>query len=131
MKPEHVEPPQIPASTEPVTDAGLTSAGPASEASAASAASVPASSDAPWLLRGVGVVAVIGAVGMGLMWSKLNGIQEQLALQSADTGSKAVEAKAASKQAEELARETAARLAVTDAKLSEVALQRTQLEELM
>jgi uroporphyrin-3 C-methyltransferase len=86
---------------------------------------------APWLLRGIGVVAVIGAVGMGLMWSKLNGIQEQLALQSADTGSKAVEAKAASKQAEELARETAARLAVTDAKLSEVALQRTQLEELM
>jgi uroporphyrin-3 C-methyltransferase len=35
------------------------------------------------------------------------------------------------KQAEELARDTAARLAVTDAKLSEVALQRAQLEDLM
>ena len=35
------------------------------------------------------------------------------------------------KQAEELARDTAARLAVTDAKLSEVSLQRAQLEDLM
>lgn len=134
MKPEHVEPPPIPASNEPVTEP-VTNSGPASAAApdvaVATPAAVSASSDTPWLLRGVGVVAVIGAVGMGLMWSKLNGIQEQLALQSADTGSKAVEAKAASKQAEELARETAARLAVTDAKLSEVALQRTQLEELM
>jgi hypothetical protein len=42
-----------------------------------------------------------------------------------------VEARVTSKQAEELARETAARLSVTDAKLSEVALQRSQLEELM
>ncbi|MBU3648417.1 MAG: hypothetical protein FGM56_10125 [Limnohabitans sp.] len=84
-----------------------------------------------WLMRGIGAVAVIGAVGSGLMWAKLTGIQEQLARQSADTGSQAVEARVTSKQAEELARETAARLAVTDAKLSEVSLQRSQLEELM
>jgi uroporphyrin-3 C-methyltransferase len=84
-----------------------------------------------WLMRSIGVLAVVGAVGSGLMWAKLSGIQEQLARQSADTGSQAVEARVTSKQAEELARETAARLAVTDAKLSEVALQRSQLEELM
>ncbi len=84
-----------------------------------------------WLTRAIGVVAVVGAVGSGLMWAKLSGIQEQLARQSADTGSQAVEARVTSKQAEELARETAARLAVTDAKLSEVSLQRSQLEELM
>jgi uroporphyrin-3 C-methyltransferase len=84
-----------------------------------------------WLTRGIGVLAVVGAVGSGLMWAKLSGIQEQLARQSADTGSQAVQARVTSKQAEELARETAARLAVTDAKLSEVALQRSQLEELM
>ena len=85
----------------------------------------------PWLLRSVGALAVVGAVGVGLMWVKLSNIQEQLARQSADTGSQAVEARVTSKQAEELARETAARLAVTDAKLSEVSLQRSQLEELM
>ncbi|MEY4727346.1 MAG: hypothetical protein RLZ36_1973 [Pseudomonadota bacterium] len=84
-----------------------------------------------WLMRGIGAFAVVGAVGSGLMWAKLSGIQEQLARQSADTGSQAVEARVTSKQAEELARETAARLSVTDAKLSEVALQRSQLEELM
>ena len=84
-----------------------------------------------WWGRAVALVALVGAVGTGLMWSKLTGIQEQLAKQSADTGSQAIEARAASKQAEELARETAARLAITDAKLGEVALQRTQLEELM
>ena len=84
-----------------------------------------------WLTRGIGALAVVGAVGSGLMWAKLSGIQEQLARQSADTGTQAVEARVTSKQAEELARETAARLSVTDAKLSEVALQRSQLEELM
>jgi uroporphyrin-3 C-methyltransferase len=89
------------------------------------------SGTSPWLTRSIGALAVLGVVGSGLMWAKLSGIQEQLARQSADTGSQAVEARVTSKQAEELARETAARLSVTDAKLSEVALQRSQLEELM
>jgi uroporphyrin-3 C-methyltransferase len=91
----------------------------------------PSSHPSTWVTRSIGALAVVGAVGSGLMWAKLSGIQEQLARQSADTGSQAVEARVTSKQAEELARETAARLAVTDAKLSEVALQRSQLEELM
>jgi uroporphyrin-3 C-methyltransferase len=108
MKPEHVDPTHTPSSVVMIPTASNT-----------------------WLIRGIAVLAVIGAVGSGLMWAKLSGIQEQLARQSADTGSQAVEARVTSKQAEELARETAARLAVTDAKLSEVSLQRSQLEELM
>jgi uroporphyrin-3 C-methyltransferase len=84
-----------------------------------------------WAMRIIGLIAIVGALGVGLMWVKLSNIQEQLARQSADTGSQAVEARVTSKQAEELARETAARLAVTDAKLSEVSLQRSQLEDLM
>ena len=66
-----------------------------------------------------------------LLWQKLSGIQEQLARQSADTSEQAIEAKATAKQAQELARSTAAHLALTDGKLNEVALQRSQLEELM
>jgi uroporphyrin-3 C-methyltransferase len=58
-------------------------------------------------------------------------IQELLARQSADTGNQAVEAKVSAKQAQDLARDTAAQLSVMQAKLSEVALQRTQLEDLM
>ena len=88
------------------------------------------SASAGWS-RGVAALAVIGAVGSVTLWWQLDQIREQLARQTADSGSQAVEARAASKQAEELARETAAKLAVTDAKLAEVALQRSQLEELM
>lgn len=118
MKPEHDDPSHLPPlgpTTEPLETANVTTNGPSDK----------------WLTYSIGVVAVVGALGSGLMWAKLSGIQEQLARQSADTGSQAVEARVTSKQAEELARETAARLAVTDAKLSEVSLQRSQLEELM
>ena len=66
-----------------------------------------------------------------LLWQKLSGIQEQLARQSADSGATAVEARTLARQAQELARETATRQAVADSRLGEVALQRTQLEELM
>lgn len=83
------------------------------------------------LLMATGVVAVAAAVGCGLLWQKLSGIQEQLARQSADAGAQATEARATARQAQELAMETAAKLAVTEARLSEVSLQRSQLEELM
>ena len=79
----------------------------------------------------VAVVAFAGLVRSVLVWQKLNGIQQQLARQSADTGQQASEARAMAKQAQDLAMETAAKLAVTEAKLAEVSLQRTQLEELM
>jgi len=65
------------------------------------------------------------------MWFKLSNIQEQLARQSADSGSQAMEARLSAKQAQDLSRDTAAQLAVMEAKLSEVALQRSQLEDLM
>jgi uroporphyrin-3 C-methyltransferase len=77
------------------------------------------------------VVAVAALLVSGLLWQKLASIQEQLARQSADAGAQATEARATARQAQELALETAAKLAVTEARLSEVSLQRTQLEELM
>ena len=83
-----------------------------------------------WLLV-VAVVALCGLAGSVLVWQKLNGIQQQLARQSADAGLQAGEARLTAKQAQELALETAAKLAVTEAKVSEVSLQRSQLEELM
>lgn len=85
----------------------------------------------PRLLGATAVVALLALVGCGLLWQKLGGIQEQLARQSADAGAQATEARATARQAQELAMETAAKLAVTEARLSEVSLQRTQLEELM
>ncbi len=83
------------------------------------------------LLGIVALVAVAGVVIGVLLWQKLSGIQEQLARQSADTGLQAGEARAMAKQAQELSLDTAAKLAVTQARLAEVTLQRTQLEDLM
>ncbi len=86
---------------------------------------------AKWAFAGVTALALIGALVSVWTVFKLNGIQEILAKQTSDVSTQAVEARVSAKQAEELARDTAARLAVTDAKLSEVALQRAQLEDLM
>ena len=83
------------------------------------------------LLWAVGAVATLALLASALLWQKLSNIQEQLARQSAEAAMQAIEARTMAKAAQELARETAAKLAVSDARFSEVALQRTQLEELM
>jgi uroporphyrin-III C-methyltransferase len=67
----------------------------------------------------------------GILWQKLSNIQEQLARQSQEAGGNAIEARALARQAQQLAQETAARQALTDTRLGEVALQRTQVEELI
>jgi uroporphyrin-3 C-methyltransferase len=66
-----------------------------------------------------------------MLWDRLSNIQEQLARQSADSGANAIEARALARQAQDIARDAAARQAVLETRLSEVALQRTQLEDLM
>ena len=84
------------------------------------------------VLGGLALVLALLALALALMaWQRLSAMREQLARQSADTGVQAVEARAIARQAQELARDTAARLAVSEIKLSEVALQRTQLEDLI
>jgi uroporphyrin-3 C-methyltransferase len=65
------------------------------------------------------------------LWQKVAGMQEQLARQSAEAQSQSLEARALAKQAVSLAQDAAARAAVLDSRLSEVALQRSQLDELM
>ncbi len=66
-----------------------------------------------------------------MLWQRLSAIQEQLARQSADSSTQSVEARTLARQAQDLARDTAARQAVMESRLSEVAMQRSQLEELM
>jgi uroporphyrin-III C-methyltransferase len=77
------------------------------------------------------LLAVLALASSVLLWQKLSNIQEQLARQSADAGSNAVEARAMARQAQELARDSAARLTLAETRLSEVALQRSQLEDLI
>jgi uroporphyrin-III C-methyltransferase len=79
------------------------------------------------------LVLVAGAslLASVLLWQRLGAIQEQLALQSAQSGAAAIEARALARQAQEIARDNTARQAVLETRLSEVSLQRNQLEELM
>lgn len=84
-----------------------------------------------WFIFSLTLVALLALLLSAMLWQKLSSIQELLARQSADATAQSGEARAIAKQAQELAREAAARVAVFDARLSEVALQRTQLEELM
>ena len=79
----------------------------------------------------VGALIALSLLASVMLWQKLSNIQEQLARQSADAGNNSIEARAMARQAQELARETAARQAVADTRLSEVALQRAQVEELV
>jgi uroporphyrin-3 C-methyltransferase len=77
------------------------------------------------------MLALAGALGCLFLWQKLSHIQEELARRSTDTGTQAVEARTLARQAQESSRELAARLAVTENRISEVSLQRGQLEDLM
>ena len=73
----------------------------------------------------------ISILATAYLWRKLNGIQEHLARQSADASTISIEARSLAKNAQELAREAVARSSLNETKLSEVALQRSQLDELM
>jgi uroporphyrin-3 C-methyltransferase len=117
-------------------EAATTTIVPAPEAAGAAPPAVATASTAQvTIVRGVMylflAIAVVALVASGLLWQKLSGIQEQLARQSADSGANAIEARALARQAQELARDTSARQALTETRLGEVALQRTQIEELM
>ncbi len=81
-----------------------------------------------WMALGLAAFALLMC---GLLWQKLSATQQEMARRSQDSATQAAEARGVAAQAEALAQELQARLAVAEVKLSEVTLQRSQLEELM
>ena len=82
----------------------------------------------------LGLALLLGVASLAtaiMLWQKVDGMQEQLARQSADATAQATEARALARQAQETVREAAGRLALMETRVAEVALQRAQLEELM
>ncbi|MEY2804487.1 MAG: hypothetical protein RL657_1823 [Pseudomonadota bacterium] len=93
---------------------------------------LPAAREAAQVPWWVAVILALLALGLSaLLWMKLASVQELLARQTSDSGVLATEARASAKQAEELARDNAARLALAEAKVNEIQLQRAQLDQLM
>lgn len=84
-----------------------------------------------WLPQ-LSVVLALLSMALGFqLWQKISTMQELLARQSADAGQLSMQANSLAKNAQDQTQETAARVALLDARLSEVALQRSQLEDLM
>ncbi|MDT8998415.1 uroporphyrinogen-III C-methyltransferase [Paucibacter sp. APW11] len=80
------------------------------------------------------VLALCSLSALGLAWmgnSRLQALEQELVRRQASSQGDASEARAAARQAQDLTRDTAAKVALLDARLAEVALQRGQLEELM
>ena len=83
-----------------------------------------------WVL-GVAALAAAGLLTSGLLWQKLEIIQQELARRTTDSSAQSIEARTLAREAQEGARLLSARLALQETRLSEVSLQRGQLEELM
>ena len=84
-----------------------------------------------FLAIAVALLAAGGLLISGLLWQKLGNIQEELARRSLDSASQAIEARTLAKSAQESTRDLSVRLALQETRISEVSLQRSQLEELM
>jgi uroporphyrin-3 C-methyltransferase len=110
--------PAPPDPSAPVSGSGIYSASPAAARFSALA----------WVAMALSLLALLVSA---LLWQRLATTREQVARQTAESSVQAVEARTVARQAQELARDTAARLAVSEAKLSEVALQRNQVEDLI
>ncbi|MBB4843736.1 uroporphyrin-3 C-methyltransferase [Paucibacter oligotrophus] len=84
-----------------------------------------------WLPIAAGL---LGLAGLGLGWqsmSRQQALEQELVRRQELIQTNSGEAKAAAKASQELTRDTAAKVALLDARLAEVALQRGQLEELI
>ena len=77
------------------------------------------------------VVALVALLMSGILWQKLEQTQKELARQSAESASDAKDARSVATETESQFQELQARLSVAEVRLSEVSLQRSQLEELM
>ena len=96
---------------------------------------MPALSDA-WLIPRswalvVAALAGVGLLASALLWQKLATIQEELARRTTDSSAQSIEARTLAREAQEVVRDLSARLALQETRLTEVNLQRSQLEELM
>ena len=79
-------------------------------------------------------VAVLAVAGLGLAWravSRLDSVEQALVLRQQDQANRATEAHLLAKEAQEGTREALAKLALLEARLSEVSIQRSQLDELI
>lgn len=98
------------------------------------AAAAPAPLPGRWIAAGAVLLAACTAAAMVFAWNtqqRVKALESELVKRQQDAGAQATEARMAAREAQELAREAAAKMALLDARVSETTLQRSQFEELI
>ncbi|HET8870948.1 MAG TPA: uroporphyrinogen-III C-methyltransferase, partial [Aquabacterium sp.] len=96
---------------------------------------VPASTSSPsWLTWTAAGSAIVAALSIWTAWNtqqRVKNIEQELFRRQQDNAGQVAEAHVLAKQAQDVSRETAARAALLETRLNEVALQRSQVEDLI
>lgn len=96
------------------------------------APSVPPPAPAAGLMPKLALgLALLAAAASATLWMQLQAVRKELARRSSDTGTVVAEAREQAGRAESLVQDLQVRLGVAEVRLSEVSLQRSQLDELM
>lgn len=93
----------------------------------------PRPSSRAWILAVI-VTTLLCAAALGVAWDthrRLRSLEQELVRRQQDSDNQSTEARMLARQSQDASRESAAKVALLEARLSEVALQRTQVEELM
>ena len=87
-----------------------------------------------WWWLGAAVLVLVSLISLAVAWkaqSRVHEIEQELVRRQQDSQAVSNEARTLARQAQDSARDAAAKAALLDARVAEVALQRGQLEELM
>jgi uroporphyrin-3 C-methyltransferase len=93
-----------------------------------------ASPHTPWLVLSLAAAAVLSGVAIWVAWDsreQVRTLELELVRRQQGSAEQATEARTSAKQAQELARDTAAKITLLEARLTEVSMQRSQLDELI
>ena len=121
------------AAGEPAAVAPL-SAAPAAPAAAPVAGADVHALPGRWIAAGAVLLAVLSSAAMMYAWNtqqRLKSLEQQMVKRQDDSGALATEAQMLARQAQDSSRDAAAKVALLEARLAEVTVQRSQLDELI
>lgn len=128
-------PPAVPSSVNPETtpsDTGLAAGAP--PAPTAVPAPVRAAETPRWWAAIAALLLVMCVVAIALAWKaqdRVGQLEQELVRRQQDSAAQSAEARVLAKQAQEGVRDATAKVALVEAKVAEVAIQRSQLEDLI
>jgi uroporphyrin-III C-methyltransferase len=107
---------------------------PATLATPLAAETVPTPVRSRWAWTLAALLALVVLVALALAWSasqRVRKLEQELVRRQQDSQAQSGEARLLAKRADDTARESAAKVSLLEARLAEVAIQRTQLEDLI